>query len=136
MTGRLVVRRFKSISEAELELKRVNIVLGPPESGKSNLLEALAPFTLLGQLRSYENSEIIQRSESGDNVSLLNLESIFTKLTRIRRREDPFFMFSVDEPAFVRLEMDGVLEAKFTYSPGDLAHAWISPSTWPEIKAA
>ena len=39
MTGRLVLRRFKSISEAELKLKRVNIVLGPLELGKSNLLE-------------------------------------------------------------------------------------------------
>ncbi len=121
MTGRLVLRRFKSISEAELKLKRVNIVLGPPESGKSNLLEALAPFTLLGQLGSYEKSKIIQRYESGDEVSLSNLGPIFTKLTRIRRKEDPFFMFSVDEPAVVRLEMDGVLEAKFTYSPEALS---------------
>ena len=117
MMGRLTVHRFKSIREVELKLKRVNIVLGPPESGKSNLLEALAPFTLLGQLRSYEKSGVVQRYESGDEVSLSDLKPILTKLTRLRRKEDPFFMFSVDEPAVVRLEINGSLEAKFTYSP-------------------
>jgi len=119
--GRLTVHRFKSIREVELKLKRVNIVLGPPESGKSNLLEALAPFTLLGQLRSYEKSGVVQRYESGDEVSLSDLKPILTKLTRLRRKEDPFFMFSVDEPAVVRLEINGSLEAKFTYSPEALS---------------
>ncbi|RDD53693.1 MAG: ATP-binding protein, partial [Candidatus Korarchaeota archaeon NZ13-K] len=107
--------------EAILELKRVNLVLGPPESGKSNLLEALAPFTLLGQLSSYEKSGIVLGYESEDEVRLWDLKPIFTKLTRIRRKEDPFFMFSVDEPATVRLEMDGLIEAAFTYSPEALS---------------
>jgi len=38
---RLRIRGFKSIEEASLDLSRINVVIGPPESGKSNLLEAL-----------------------------------------------------------------------------------------------
>jgi len=36
-----IVRNFKSIKETKLDLARINVLIGPPNSGKSNLLEAI-----------------------------------------------------------------------------------------------
>lgn len=38
------IRNFKSIKELEFSAKRVNVFIGEPNSGKSNLLEALGVF--------------------------------------------------------------------------------------------
>ncbi len=123
MNARLRVSRFKSIREADLELRRINIVIGPPESGKSNLLEAAASFTLLGQLENYRKSGLVKSFEKGGEVELRNLSSILRNLLRFNRIEDPFFMFSVDEPASIRLDVDGALKVEYSYDPEVL---WIS----------
>jgi len=44
---RLAVENFKSIRRLELECRRVNVFIGEPNSGKSNLLEALGLLSLL-----------------------------------------------------------------------------------------
>ncbi len=116
----LRVSRFKSIREARLELRRINVVIGPPESGKSNLLEAAASFTLLGPLENYRKSRLVKSSEKGGEVELKNLSTILRGLLRLDRVEDPFFMFSVDEPASISLNLDGTLEVEYSYEPGVL----------------
>ena len=53
---RLVIKGFKSIEQAELELRPLTILIGPPGSGKSNTLEALGSFTYFtygGRLEDY-----------------------------------------------------------------------------------
>ena len=47
MIKRLAVENFKSIRRLELECRRVNVFIGEPNSGKSNLLEALGLLSLL-----------------------------------------------------------------------------------------
>ena len=47
MIKRLAVENFKSIGRLELECGRVNVFIGEPNSGKSNLLEALGSLSLL-----------------------------------------------------------------------------------------
>jgi AAA15 family ATPase/GTPase len=39
---RLAISNYKSISAAEIEVRRVNVFIGEPNTGKSNILEALA----------------------------------------------------------------------------------------------
>lgn len=41
VTSRLVIKNFKSIKNLELGCKKVNIFIGEPNTGKSNILEAL-----------------------------------------------------------------------------------------------
>ncbi len=41
---KVAIKNFKSFDHLELELGRVNIIIGPPDSGKSNFLEALETF--------------------------------------------------------------------------------------------
>ncbi|MEM4971326.1 MAG: AAA family ATPase [Sulfolobales archaeon] len=47
MEFKLHVRSFKSIREAQLDIKPVTLLVGPPGSGKSNTLEALGFLTYL-----------------------------------------------------------------------------------------
>ncbi len=46
MTKNLTIKNFKSIKEMNLECKRVNLFIGKPNVGKSNILEALSIFDL------------------------------------------------------------------------------------------
>ncbi|RLG72661.1 MAG: hypothetical protein DRO11_01690 [Methanobacteriota archaeon] len=46
MIKNLEIRNFKSIKHLELECKRVNIFIGEPNTGKSNILEAVGIFSL------------------------------------------------------------------------------------------
>jgi len=52
MIKRLEIKNFKSIKQLELDCKRVNIFIGGPNSGKSNILEGigiLSHFFLLAK---------------------------------------------------------------------------------------
>src|SRR2546426_117639 len=42
MLERISIQNFKSVRNVELEAGRVNLFIGEPNSGKSNILEALA----------------------------------------------------------------------------------------------
>ncbi|MDX2287144.1 MAG: AAA family ATPase [Bacteroidia bacterium] len=44
----LSIRNFKSIHRLDLECRRVNVLIGAPDSGKSNLLEAVGLLSWLG----------------------------------------------------------------------------------------
>ncbi len=45
MIGPIHIRNFKSIRELRFEAKRVNVFIGEPNTGKSNIVEALAFFS-------------------------------------------------------------------------------------------
>lgn len=42
MINNLIIRNFKSIKELEISCRKLNILIGEPNSGKSNIIEALA----------------------------------------------------------------------------------------------
>jgi hypothetical protein len=48
MIGRLSIQRFKSIESLTIECRRINLFIGPPDSGKTNILEALYLPACLG----------------------------------------------------------------------------------------
>ncbi|TAF31803.1 MAG: hypothetical protein EAZ57_11080 [Cytophagales bacterium] len=45
MVKHIAIKNFKSIKDVSFEAKRVNLLLGTPNSGKSNILEALGLFS-------------------------------------------------------------------------------------------
>ncbi|MEM6963921.1 MAG: AAA family ATPase [Bacteroidota bacterium] len=61
---KLKIENFKSIKEVEITCGRVNIFVGKPNVGKSNILEALSLYTLLNS--SFVPNEII-RFDTVDN---------------------------------------------------------------------
>jgi hypothetical protein len=46
MTQEVEIQNFKSIHHLRLECRRINLFIGPPNTGKSNLLESLGMFGL------------------------------------------------------------------------------------------
>ena len=52
MLKRLRLRNFKSVKELDLPLSRVNVLIGEPDTGKSNILEVLGVLSWCGQLGS------------------------------------------------------------------------------------
>lgn len=47
MIENLHIQRFKSVRDLSLNCRRINVLIGPPNSGKSNILEALGMFSFL-----------------------------------------------------------------------------------------
>lgn len=54
MIKKLSIKNFKSIIDLELDCKKINIFIGEPNTGKSNILEALGLLSWC----AYKNSEI------------------------------------------------------------------------------
>jgi len=55
---KILIENFKSIKHLELNLAKVNVLIGPPASGKSNILEALAFSNLIRKVAEYSVGEI------------------------------------------------------------------------------
>ena len=53
MINQLSIKNFKSIKDLKLSCKRVNIFIGDPNSGKSNILESLTLLNINDNLRDY-----------------------------------------------------------------------------------
>jgi len=63
MIGTVRIQNFKSIRDLEFEPRRVNLFIGEPNTGKSNVVEALA-FLSLGNASSFK--EIFRLKTVGD----------------------------------------------------------------------
>jgi len=48
MITKLSIRNFKSIKELDIDCARVNLFIGEPNTGKSNILEALGVLSWCG----------------------------------------------------------------------------------------
>jgi len=48
MIKKLTIKRFKSIRDLSISCKRVNLFIGEPDTGKTNILEALNFLSRLG----------------------------------------------------------------------------------------
>jgi predicted ATPase len=74
MTNHLKIKNFKSIKSLDMPCKRVNVFIGEPNSGKSNIVEALA---LMAQ----------------DSLS----DGIFQEIFRFKTMADFFYDFNISE---------------------------------------
>ena len=63
MIGIVRIQNFKSIRDLEFEPRRVNLFIGEPNTGKSNVIEALAFFSL-GEAKNFK--EIFRFKTIGD----------------------------------------------------------------------
>jgi AAA15 family ATPase/GTPase len=52
MIASLAIERFKSIRSLTLACRKINILIGPPDTGKTNILESLFLVSCLGWNRA------------------------------------------------------------------------------------
>ncbi len=67
MIETLEIKNFKSIKQLKLDCKRINILIGEPNTGKSNILEALGIFSF-GAYSSYNDFSNFVRFERMSNL--------------------------------------------------------------------
>ncbi|MBI2979503.1 MAG: AAA family ATPase [Chloroflexi bacterium] len=84
MIKTLEIKNFKSIKQLRLDCKRINILIGEPNTGKSNILETLALFSF-GAYFNYAN---------------------FRQFIRFERMNNLFYDENLDEP--VRIQTDNI----------------------------
>lgn len=65
MITKLGIKNFKSIKDLELDCKRVNVFIGEPNTGKSNILEALG-------LLSWCAHRLDRKDQAGSGISITN----------------------------------------------------------------
>ncbi len=65
MIKNVSIRNFKSIKKLDFKAKRVNVFIGEPNTGKSNILEALGMFSLV---HNYKTDEVPIRYQKVDNL--------------------------------------------------------------------
>jgi len=71
MISHLKIEHFKSIESLDIDCNTINIFIGEPNTGKSNILEALAIFTFTAQI-SHSNSEL------SSYIRFKDLSNLFT----------------------------------------------------------
>lgn len=82
MIREVEIEHFKSIRYLRLEARRVNVFIGPPNTGKSNILEALGVFSL-----PYTNGDL-------------------RSLVRCTAADDLFYNHDTEHPIRVRADAD------------------------------
>jgi len=68
MITKLGIKNFKSIKDLELDCKRVNVFIGEPNTGKSNILEALGLLSWWGHFNYHNTLRDYVRFESLENL--------------------------------------------------------------------
>lgn len=68
MFDHLVIRNFKSVEHLELRCRRVNILIGEPNTGKSNILEALGLISYVGYFDSSTDLQAFVRYDEVSNL--------------------------------------------------------------------
>ena len=56
MFDHLEIRNFKSVEHVELSCRRVNVLIGKPNTGKSNILESLGLISYVGHAQVGEQA--------------------------------------------------------------------------------
>jgi|JI102314A2RNA_FD_contig_41_5240748_length_2428_multi_3_in_0_out_0_3 AAA15 family ATPase/GTPase len=85
MIKRLTVKNFKSIKELQLECRRVNLFIGEPNVGKSNILEALSVPTIQqtlsvdGLIRMNDLSNLFFENDPSNKI-LVECDEIRTEI--------------------------------------------------------
>jgi hypothetical protein len=104
------IENFKSVEKLEFELGDLTILVGPPASGKSNILDAIA---IVGYLHRFK----LLDKEYGNNAS--NLESLpiigrFVDVPQLARYND------ITRPIRIQVLGDTKLDFNLSYVSGGL----------------
>lgn len=84
MINELIIRNFKSIREFKMSCKKLNIFIGEPNSGKSNIIEALA-LRSQNVLSQTLNEEIFRFNTIGDLFFDFNINKTIEVISEDRK---------------------------------------------------
>ena len=90
----LRVRNFKSVKDLELSCRRINVFIGEPDTGKSNILEVIGLLSHvrfgLGKIKDFVRmdymSDIFYNKQTGSEISI----EVDNKVLKVRREGNLF----------------------------------------------
>ncbi len=90
----LRVRNFKSVRDLVLSCRRINVFIGEPDAGKSNILEVIGLLSHvrfgLGKIKDFVRmdymSDIFYNKQTGSEISI----EVDNKVLKVRREGDLF----------------------------------------------
>lgn len=88
MLHKVIIRNFRSLKDVELDLRKVNLLIGANNSGKSNFLKALKYFS--GKEKGIEN-DVRYKSQSQD----FNIPVIFYDI-EIEKEKKRYFHYIIE----------------------------------------
>jgi len=95
MIKKVKIKNFKSIKDLSIDCKGINIFIGEPNTGKSNILEAIGLFSL-------------------PNLNSSQIDKSIKKIVRLEKTEQLFYDQQIDNP--VKIETDEAkIEISFNY---------------------
>jgi len=107
MSSILSIRNFKSIKKLDLETKRVNIFIGEPNAGKTNIIDALFPFSVnsldyFKQILRLEDATYLFYDQNFAAGLEVNFQDYTYKIEKIKNQygaliEDLEFSFKIGE---------------------------------------
>jgi AAA15 family ATPase/GTPase len=111
MISNLQIRNFKSIKQLNLDCNKINLFIGEPNTGKSNILETLGLFSFIkfGQIEDFIRIEAMTNLFHDENLDeILSIEAdnkvleiafkdeIFRGRCYDKVSDDEYFSFSLD----------------------------------------
>ena len=82
MLQKVSIQNFKSLKDVTLELQKVNLLIGPNNSGKSNFLKALELWDIIDDeqidevSKWFKSSDVFQKENNNEVVFKLTLEKV------------------------------------------------------------
>jgi len=108
MIEKLTIRNFKSIKELELDCGRVNLFIGEPNAGKSNILEALGLLSWCG-------------SSAADKRNML------PSFVRYKNFQNVFYDELLDRPLEIKTDGSPKTHLKVSFNDDNFNCALLSP---------
>ncbi|QXO95666.1 AAA family ATPase [Methanospirillum purgamenti] len=111
MISNLSIENFKSIKKLGLKCRKVNIFLGEPNTGKSNILEALGILSWCGQSDYKKNKSHLLNDCSGfpsyppekqKSYGVHQIPGIFSYV-RFEKMQNLFFKYQIDNPVSISI---------------------------------
>jgi len=105
MISKLSIRNFKSIKELDIDCARVNLFIGEPNTGKSNILEALGALSWAGHRANTPLNEYVRF----DGVQNLFYDNLVEEPVRIETKGDIEFRF------YMRYNGNFIIQSNFLF---------------------
>ena len=125
MPLKLRISNFKSIDDVELELAPLTVLIGPPASGKSNILDALALLGYLGRHLLLDDEYMGQ----------LNMIEPVSMLVRFSNDQDMFRLQDLSRTIRIAIgfSTSNIIEVELRYEQGKLRMKLNGVDTPPHI---
>ena len=125
---RIEIKNFKSIESMTLDLKRINIFIGKPETGKSNILEVFGSISFLGWVPVMVKALSLGTSShevevEGKKLKLCKVYSSdlnLKRFVRFSKLEDLYFRFSTEKDVTINILGEREVSLKLKYEEGNV----------------